>query len=508
MGEGWWRMPGGKPNVVFVLVDNTGWGDWGVYGGSVATPRIDALAAQGVRFTNYTVESQCTPTRSAILTGRLPVRTGNTAVPMPGQGPYGLAPFEYTLAGLLSDAGYATAALGKWHLGEVEGRLPTDKGFDEWWGLKNSTDEAGYSSYAMFRTLQGLHGVEQPKIWEAQKGAPAQPVRDLDLSVRPLLDELITERAAEFISRQAAAGNPFFAYVALTHVHPPERAHPAFDQTSPARGGLYADLMAEMDHRVGQILDALSQAGIENDTIVVLSSDNATKGIEGVSGGSNGPWRGNFMTPPFEGSMRVPAIIRWPEAIPAGVVTDEIFTAVDWYTTLAGLTGQVERVPDDRPIDGVDASAFLRGRSGSTGRDHVLFFGADGELMSVKWRWIKVIHRYCEGVDQPIVQPLFPMFYDLSSDPGEQQNLFSTKLDMGWMTMPGFLAIANYEQSLADYPNIRPGQDFKGYQKPAATKAAAPEPAESQSARPPRPRRAGQDGQGRRTATRARPARS
>ena len=473
-------MPDSKPNIVFVLADNVGWGDWSVYGGTTQTPRIDALATQGIRFTNYTVEAQCTPTRSAIMTGRLPVRTGCVAAPIPGQGAYGLAPFEYTLASLLSDAGYSTAAFGKWHLGEVEGRLPTDKGFDEWWGIKNTSDEAGYTSYAAFRAIQAAVGVESPKIWQAKKGEPAQPVRDFDMSVRPYMDEMITERANEFIKRQAAAGNPFFAYVALTHMHPPEAAHPSFDQTSPERGGLYADLLAEMDFRVGQMLDAVAQAGVENDTIFVLSSDNATGGIDALPGGSNGPWRGNFFTPPFEGSMQAPAIVRWPDRIPAGVLSAEVFTAEDWYTTLAALTEETARIPDDRPIDGVDASAHLQGRSSTTGRSGVLFFGTDGQLMSVKWRHIKTILRYWKGIDQDVVQPIMPLVYDLSSDPGEVYNLTSTKLDMGWMMLPAFHLIEKFQQSVARYPNIPAGADFTGYTKPTAKPARS----SSQAAEP------------------------
>src|SRR5262249_24178776 len=155
--------------------------------------------------------------------------------------------------------------------------------------------------------------VESPKIWRAEKGQPTQPVRDFDMSVRPFMDEMITEHANEYISRQAVAGNPLFAYVALTHMHPPEAAHPSFDQACAERGGLYADLLAEMDYRVGQMIDAVAQAGIENDTVFVLCSDIATGGIGALAGGSNGPWRGNFFPPPFEGSMQAPAIIRWPD---------------------------------------------------------------------------------------------------------------------------------------------------------------------------------------------------
>jgi arylsulfatase A-like enzyme len=155
-----------KPNVVFILVDNTGWGDFSVYGGTVPTPRIDALARDGIRLNNYTVEAQCTPSRAAIMTGRLPVRSGTTKVPFPGEGLSGLAPWEFTTAELFSGAGYATALYGKWHLGEEPGRLPTDQGFDEWFGIKNTSDEAGYASYKLFREL----GYPEPQIWEGVKG--------------------------------------------------------------------------------------------------------------------------------------------------------------------------------------------------------------------------------------------------------------------------------------------------------------------------------------------------
>jgi arylsulfatase A-like enzyme len=125
-----------KPNIVFVLCDNVGWGDFGVYGGGTPTPRIDQLANEGIRLNNYVVESQCTPTRSAIMTGRQSVRSGTFRVPFSGEGKAGLAPWEYTIAELLSDAGYATSLFGKWHCGDTEGRLPTDQGFDEWWGYR------------------------------------------------------------------------------------------------------------------------------------------------------------------------------------------------------------------------------------------------------------------------------------------------------------------------------------------------------------------------------------
>ncbi len=455
-------MPGKQPNIV--LCDNIGWGDLACYGGNTPTPRIDRLAREGIRFNSYTVEAQCTPTRSAILTGRQSVRSGTYRAPMPGEGSTGLAPWEYTIANLLSDAGYATSLWGKWHLGDTEGRLPTDQGFDEWWGYKNSIDEAGWTSYATFNTLAKTLGIEAPQIWEGKKGGNSTPVRELNLQVRPFLDELIVGKATDYIKRQAKTGKPFFTYVGLSQVHPPEAAHPDFDQTNPSRLGLYADIVAEMDYRVGQIVDCVDEAGIAASTLVVFSSDNGTGLMDAPpTGGSSGPWRGRFFTPPWEGSMRTAAMVRWPGTVPDGVITEEMLSAHDWYKTFAALAGAPDKVPADRPVDGVDASEFLLGESEKTGRETLLFFGPDGSLMSSKWRQLKAVLRYCDGIDKPILQPQFPMFFDLGSDPAERYNLFNTNLDMGWMFDVVFRPVAAYHKSIVEYPNIQPGQEFNGY---------------------------------------------
>ncbi|HME02773.1 MAG TPA: arylsulfatase [Solirubrobacteraceae bacterium] len=463
-------MPDRQPNLVFILADNIGWGDFACYGGNTQTPRIDHLASEGIRFNNYNVEAQCTPTRSAILTGRQAVRSGTYAVPLPGQGKSGLTPWEYTLAELLSDAGYATSLWGKWHLGDTEGRLPTDQGFDEWWGYRNSADECGWTSYATFDAIAKAKGIEAPQLWEAKKGGPQTAVRELNMEVRPLLDELIVEKATQYIKRQAQADKPFFTYIALSHMHPPEAAHPDFDQTSPDRLGGYADVIAEMDHRVGQIVDCVEEAGIAENTMIVFSSDNAAGEIPAFAvGGSNGPWRGDFFTPPTEGSMRVPAMVRWPGKVTGGVITEEMLSAHDWYETFAALAGASDKVPTDRPMDGVDVSKFLLGESESTGREHILFFGPDGSLMSVKWHNIKAILRYSEGDGQPIVTPQFPLLFDLGSDPGERYSLFHEKMDMGWMFGVCMQFITAYQKSIAQYPNIKPGWEFDGYPESQST---------------------------------------
>jgi len=455
-----------KPNIVFILVDNVGWGTFGVYGGTVATPRIDELANSGIRFNNYNVEVQCTPTRSAIHTGRYSVRSGTYTVPLPGQGPGGMSPWEYTIAKLLSDAGYTTALYGKWHLGDTQGRLPNDQGYDEWWGLPETWDVAGYTSYPLFKES----GEPVPMLWEGKKGQPSRPVMPINLSNRAIMDEkYIIPKTIDFIKRNATAKKPFFVYVGYSEMHPPMIANPNFAGKSTQRGGVFADLVAEMDYRVGQIMDAIKAAGIDDNTIVILSSDNGSGGaILQLGGSEQGPWRGDFFNTPFEGSYRVPAMIRWPGHVPAGVVTQEMLADVDWMPTLAGMVGAPNLVPKDRPIDGIDASAFMLGKSPSTGRDSYMLFDTDAQLMSIKWKIYKTIFRYTDAqirpaMEQPYVTPELPMIYDLSSDPHEDNNLFYSDLTCGWILGPDFKIIGAYERSIKEFPNIKPGEDFKGY---------------------------------------------
>ena len=444
-----------RPNVVFILGDNVGWGDLGCYGGLAPTPRIDGLAAQGLRFRNYNVEAQCTPTRSAILTGRMPIRTGNCSVPLPGQGHYGLAPWEYTLGELFSDAGYATAALGKWHVGDIDGRLPPDQGFDEWFGIRNTSDESAYSTYPLFAES----GMPVPKIWEGVKGSPVRAVGAFNLEMRARLDEQIAARTVDFIKRSAAAGKPIFAYVCFTQMHPPLIPHPSFIGRS--GGGIVPDALHELDHRTGEVLDAIDQAGIADNTIVVWNSDNPA-GRAASMGGSNGPWRGHFGSG-FEGGMRTPAIVRWPGKVKAGAVTDEVFCAVDWLPTLASLVGETARVPTDRPIDGIDASKFMLGQSATTARDHVIYYGSDAAVMSVKWKTMKIVFRYSESTSGPIIKPQWPLIFDLIDDPNEEWDLMAKRLDCIWVMGPVAQRLGTLAQSAARYPHIKPGEEFKGY---------------------------------------------
>lgn len=441
-----------QPNIVYILVDNWGWGDIRIQGGSVATPRIDALAEEGLRLTNFNVESQCVPTRSAIMTGRLPIRSGTHRVTY-GQ-PYGMAPWEYTLPELLSDAGYGTAAFGKWHLGDVEGRLPTNQGFDVWFGIKNTTDEAGYSSTPQFDP----EVFPQPYIWQGVRGQPSEKVRELNLESRKTLDREIVERSESFIAERADEGVPFFLYTALTQIHPPLGHHPDFDNAS--RVGIYGDIIMEVDANVGRVLDALDEAGVSDDTIVILSGDNGAV-TDGIGGGSTGPWRGGFTG--YEGGLRTVGMIRWPGHIDAGRVSDAIFASLDWMPTLANLIGEGERIPDDRPIDGLNQADFILGRQESSNREHVLcYIGED--LVSVKWRTFKIHLKTYESLWAPLHEYQFPPVYDVKNDPGEANNLMKFNLfSHSWVYGPMGQIIGEKARSMVAYPNIKPGQDFDGY---------------------------------------------
>jgi arylsulfatase A-like enzyme len=375
--------PSAKPNIVFILMDNLGYGEVGVYGGGITrgtpTPRIDQIAAEGTRLTNFNVEAQCTPSRSAIMTGRFSIRSGTHSVPI-GGGLEGLTQWEVTIAETLSAAGYATGAFGKWHLGSEQGRLPNDQGFDEWYGIPRTTDEAFWPADPQAKAA----GVPFEHIMEGSKGEKSRELLVYDLDQRRLIDAEITRRTIDFMKRSVASGRPFYAYVPFTLVHFPTLPNPQF--AGKTGFGDFPDALAEMDAHVGQILDAVDNLRIRDNTIVVFTSDNGPEATWPWQG-SSGPWRGYYFTH-MEGSLRVPFIIRWPNRVPAGRVSNEIVHEVDTYTTFAKIAGA--SVPRDRPLDGVDQTDFLLGKSEKSAREGFPVFVAD-RLEAVKWRNWKVV---------------------------------------------------------------------------------------------------------------------
>ncbi len=443
-----------NPNIVFVLVDNWGFGDVSVQGSLVPTPRIDKLASEGLRLTNYNVESQCTPTRSAIHTGRMPIRSGTHRVTY-GL-PYGMASWEYTIAELLSDTGYKTALIGKWHLGDKEGRVPTDQGYDEWRvGIMNTTDEAGYSAAPQWDPeLMG-----QPYAYQATRGKTPEKIFPLKKEDRGEIDQKITDASVAYIKKNAKGDKPFYLYVGLTQVHPPMVASKQFKNA--AKSGVYADILMQVDHHVGMMLDAVDKAGIGEDTIFILTGDNGT--IENVLGGSNGVFRGGFTG--YEGGMRTVGMLRWPKTIEAGRVSDEIIASQDWLPTLANIVGGEKLIPTDRPIDGVDQSDFILGKKETSNREHVACYIGD-DIFSFKWRNFKIHMKTAENLFAPVQQYIFPVVYDVKNDPGEQVNLMvEDKFAYSWVYVPLGEILGGAHKSMMEYPNIKPGENFQGYKK-------------------------------------------
>jgi arylsulfatase len=282
------------PNIVLMFTDNLGFGEVGCYGGvrGVPTPRIDRLASEGMRLTNFNVETFCTPSRAAILTGRYGVRSGTLSYTNPWPG---MTLWEVTLAELLKPLGYTTALYGKWHLGNAAGRSPTNQGFDEWYGIRDSSNESQRSTMG-----------DRASIWEGKAGDESHRVKDFDLESRSTLDRECTERSVAFMERSVAAQRPFFLYFPITQVHFPTLPHPEFAGTTGA--GDIGDAMAEMDRNVGVVLDAIARLAIEQNTIVIWCSDGGAE-FRRPWRGTSGPWRG-FYTTAMEGGIRTPFLMR------------------------------------------------------------------------------------------------------------------------------------------------------------------------------------------------------
>jgi arylsulfatase len=444
---------GAKPNIVLVLMDNLGWGELGVYGGGILrgapTPRLDRLAGEGFRALNFNVEAQCTPSRAALMTGRYAVRTGNGTVPLFAEN-YGLTRWEVTLSEMLSQTGYATGAFGKWHLGDKPGRFPTDRGFDEWYGIPNSSDESFWPQSSRFRSDSSpLAKFEY--VMEGRKGETPKNVKVYDLSERRTIDRELTEHAIDFMQRSVTARNPFFAYIPYTQLHFPTLPEAPFQGKT--GNGDFADVLVQMDDYAGRLLDALDQMGVRDNTIFIFTSDNGPEMFEPYYGFS-GPWRGTYFTA-MEGSLRVPFLMRWPGHIPPETVSNEIIHEMDLFPTLARIAGG--KVPDDRIIDGVDQLDFLTGTQPRSNRDSVIIY-VGNDLFGVKWRdWKMMMKTFSKGFGEPVSNYSTPLFFDLLIDPKEEHPTDPRVLEDLWARFPITKSLAEHLASLKKEPPIPPG---------------------------------------------------
>jgi len=441
-----------KPNIVLVFMDNFGWGELGTYGGGVLrgapTPRIDSLADEGLKLLNFNVEAQCTPSRAALMTGRYAIRTGNAEVPL-GVGEYGLTRWEYTMAEMLSDAGYATGMFGKWHLGDSPGRYPTDQGFDEWYGIPNSSDESYWPDNDLFRL--GVHPqVKYEHVMEARRDETPTELEVYDSARRLTIDGETTDRAVDFMKRRAAEDDPFFLFVPYTQTHLPVEPHP--DNKGKTGNGHWADVLAQTDAYVGELLDTVDELGIRDDTVFIFTADNGPEGAVPHQGFS-GPWRGSYFTG-LEGSLRVPFLIRWPGRIPAQRVSNEIVHEMDLFATLARIAGG--QVPTDRVIDSVDQADFFMGKTEQSSRESVVVY-VGKELYGVKWRdWKMMVKEISTIAGDPVRSYGVPLFYNLLLDPKEEYPVLNAPPNF-WVRYPAGQVLVDHAKSLQAEPPIPPG---------------------------------------------------
>jgi len=412
------------PNIVLIFIDDMGYADVGCFGATgYETPNIDRLAEQGMRFTSfYIAQAVCSASRAALLTGCYPNRIGIFGA-YNDQAKVGINPGEETIAEVLKKKGYATACFGKWHLGHHHKFLPLQNGFDEYLGLPYSNDmwPVEYDGTALPEGHRKLRYPVLPLIEGNEKVAEIRTLEDQDT-----LTTRYTERAVRFIEKNK--DRPFFLYVPYTMVHTPLAVSDKFRGKS--EQGKFGDVMMEVDWSVGEILNTLAKHGLENNTLVIFTSDNGPWLNFGKHAGSAGPFREGKGTS-WEGGVRMPCIMRWPGQIPQGTVCDRMSATMDVLPTLAAITGAP--LPEPK-IDGVNILPLLKGEPDANPRDH-LFYYYGKQLQAVrqgKWK-LHFPHGYRSykgvepgkgGLPGPYAHGETGLeLYDLENDIGEKHDV-------------------------------------------------------------------------------------
>lgn len=412
-----------KPNFVIIFADDMGYGDAGCYGHpTIRTPHMDRMASEGMRMTQfYSASPVCSPSRGSLLTGRLPVRHTVMGVLFPRHDK-GLPVDELTIAELLHQDGYATACVGKWHLGHKIGYLPTDNGFDSYYGIPYSNDMYIDSSAILAKDVVLREGVTiegiRSNIYYRHNPKYVPLMRREEVIEFPADQSTLTKRytaeAITFINSHR--NDPFFLYLAHTMPHTPLYASDDFEDTS--LRGLYGDVIEELDWSVGQILKALRDNGLDENTLVIFTSDNGPWFQQKLNGGSSGLLHGAKFTT-WEGGMREPAIFRWPGKIPAGNIQMGMGSTLDVLPTLADLAGV--DLPDDRVIDGYSLKDMLINEAQSP--RNTMFYYKGKNLQAIRYGPWKAHYRTTSEMGKDPVEHNPPVLYNVEVDPGERYNV-------------------------------------------------------------------------------------
>jgi len=393
------------PNFVVMFADDLGYGDLGSYGHpTIRTPHLDRLAREGLRMTQfYVAASLCTPSRAALLTGRLPVRNGMAGprgVLFPDSAG-GLPAAETTLAEALRAHGYATAAIGKWHLGHMPEYLPTAHGFDEYFGVPYSNDMRPENNWAY-----------------ARENFPPLPLIEGTETIEEIFDqsrltERYTQRAVEFI--EANRSHPFFLYLPYSAPHVPLMVTP--ERAGTSKRGLYGDVVEEIDWSVGEIVAALERLGLAENTLVIFTSDNGPWGWAGFDGGSAGLLRGKKGSP-WEGGFRVPAIVWMPGTVPADVTSDALGTTMDLFPTFLNMAG--EDASGYSSLDAIDITGtFLELRDL---RERIIYYRQEDLVAYRHGAWKLFVNDPNPWSDEYQDTDL-PLLFNVEADPSEQFNV-------------------------------------------------------------------------------------
>ncbi|GMV90315.1 MAG: sulfatase [Candidatus Hydrogenedentota bacterium] len=413
-------QPARKPNVIVIYTDDQGSVDMGAYGArDLVTPHMDALAARGVRFTQfYAPAPVCSPSRAGLLTGRYPVSAGVPGNVSSKPGNAGMPPEQDTMAEMFEAAGYATAHIGKWHLGYTQETMPNAQGFDHSFGhMGGCIDNYSHFFYWSGPNRHDLYRNGEEVYLEGEH-----------------FQDLMVREAGEFITGHR--DEPFFMYVAFNSPHYPYQGYARWlkhyqDQGLHYPRDLYAAFLSTQDEHIGQLVALIDDAGLRNDTIIVLQSDHghSTEERAHFGGGSAGPYRGAKFSM-FEGGLRVPAIISWPGHVPEGEVRDQMAHGCDWMPTLAALAG-VDTVPEG--IDGRSIADVISDASAPTPHEHLIWQVKEGEnatwaVREGDWKLLVNVRDTTDGQNVQTIEG--PFLVNLSDDLGETTNVAADHPDI------------------------------------------------------------------------------
>lgn len=477
-----------RPNIVVIWGDDIGQSNISAYTKGLMgyrTPNIDRLASEGMIFTDYYGEQSCTAGRAAFISGQSVIRTGLSKVGMPGAD-LGFREEDPTIAELLKPLGYATGQFGKNHLGDKDQFLPTNHGFDEFYGNLyhlNAEEEPEHPDYPKdpeFRKKFGPRGVIHSFALPDGK----QKIEDTGPLTRKrmeTIDDDIAARSAEFIEKQHKAGKPFFVWVNFTHMHFRTHAKPESIGQAGRWQGIYNDVMIDHDRNVGTVLKKIDDLGIANDTIVFYSTDN---------GPHMNSWPDAAMTPfrseknsNWEGAYRVPAMVRWPGNIKPGSVSNDIMAHLDWLPTLVAAGGMPDvkekllkgyKVGDKTykvHLDGYNFLPYLTGKDQKSPRDEFFYFSDDGDLTGLRYDNWKVVfaQQRAPGTlalwGEPFVKTRIPWLFNLRLDPYERASVTSNTywdwyLDRAFLMLPAQGYVAKFLETLKEFPARQKAASF------------------------------------------------